>query len=90
MNLLWHQWVGLAGVVLILLAFFLLQARTLRGQGLIYQVMNALGAIGVIISLVFGRFNLPALLLEIAWLLISIFGIAMAARRRRGPPGRND
>ncbi len=86
MNLLWHEWVGLAGVLLILLAFLLLQARKLGGQGLPYQIMNALGALGVIISLVFGQFNLPALLLEIAWLLISLFGITMAARRRREPP----
>ncbi|MGH8116227.1 MAG: CBU_0592 family membrane protein [Rhodanobacteraceae bacterium] len=74
--------IGLIGAVLVLLAFFLLQARKLHGNGLVYQLMNALGALGVALSLLFGRFNLPAFLLEVAWLAISIYGI-VAARRVR-------
>ncbi len=81
-NLDWTVIIGLIGAVLVLLAFFLLQARKLHGNGLVYQLMNALGALGVALSLLFGRFNLPAFLLEVAWLAISIYGI-VAARRVR-------
>jgi paired small multidrug resistance pump len=83
MNFLWHDWAGLIGVALVLLAFFLLQAHTLRGQGLVYQSMNLLGASGVILSLVFGVFNLSAFLQELAWLLISLYGITRGVKSRR-------
>ncbi|HET7562595.1 MAG TPA: hypothetical protein VFJ87_09495 [Rhodanobacteraceae bacterium] len=73
----WTVIIGLVGTVLVLLAFFLLQARKLHGNGLTYQLMNALGALCVAISLVFGAFNLPAFLLEVAWLAISIYGIVV-------------
>jgi hypothetical protein len=79
----WHEWAGLIGVFLVLLAFFLLQARKLHGNGHVYQVMNALGALGVMLSLVFGPFNLAAFLLEAAWFLISIYGIVFGVRARR-------
>jgi paired small multidrug resistance pump len=83
MNFLWHDWAGLIGVALVLLAFFLLQAHKLRGQGLVYQSMNLLGAAGVILSLVFGVFNLSAFLQELAWLLISLYGITRGVKSRR-------
>ncbi len=79
----WYVWAGLIGVVLVLLAYFLLQARKLHGNGTTYQLMNALGALGVLLSLTFGKFNLSAFLLELAWLLISIYGIVFGVRSRK-------
>jgi hypothetical protein len=78
----WTTVVGLVGTVLVLLAFFLLQAHKLHGNGLVYQLMNAFGALGVAISLLFGTFNLPAFLLEVAWLAISIYGMLVARKTR--------
>ena len=60
---------------------YLGQARKLNGTGFVYQLMNALGSAGIIYSLVFA-FNLPAMLLEIAWLLISIYGMIQSRRAR--------
>lgn len=76
----WTVIVGLFGMIVTLLAYFLLQAQKLHGNGLIYQLMNAVGALGVALSLLFGKFNLPAFLLEAAWLAISIYGIVVARR----------
>ncbi len=76
----WTMIVGLVGMIVTLLAYFLLQARKLHGNGLIYQLMNAVGALGVTLSLLFGTFNLPAFLLEVMWLAISIYGIVVARR----------
>lgn len=87
MNLLWHDWAGYLGVVLVLLAYFLLQERKLQGHGLVYQVMNTLGAIGVMLSLLFGNFNLAAFLMQVAWLLIGIYGMVRGARYRRETRG---
>jgi hypothetical protein len=79
----WHDWAGLIGVALVLLAFFLLQAHKLSGQGYTYQVMNLLGAFGILLSLIFGTFNLSAFIQELAWFLISVYGIARGLRMRR-------
>ncbi len=78
----WTVIVGLVGMLVTLFAYFLLQAQKLHGNGLVYQLMNAVGAFGVALSLLFGKFNLPAFLLEVAWLAISIYGIVVARRIR--------
>jgi len=78
----WTVIVGLVGMVVTLLAYFLLQAQKLHGNGLIYQLMNAAGALGVALSLLFGTFNLSAFLLEAIWFVISIYGIVVARRIR--------
>ena len=83
-TLFWYDWAGFVGVLLVLLAFLLLQAHRLNGNGLTYQLMNVLGALGVTLSLVFGSFNLSAFLLELAWMAIGVYGIVRGARRRAG------
>jgi len=83
MSFFWYDWAGYIGVALVLLAFFLLQERKLQGSGLVYQLMNVLGAIGVMLSLGFGNFNLAAFIMQVAWLLIGSYGIVRGVQRRR-------
>ncbi|MBD8900317.1 hypothetical protein [Rhodanobacter sp. DHG33] len=83
MNFHWYDWAGYIGVLLVLLAYFLLQARKLHGNKLVYQLMNILGAFGVLLSLTFGSFNWSAFLLEVAWIAIGIYGIARGAQLKR-------
>lgn len=82
MNLQWHDWVGLAGVAIVLLAYFLLQAGKLRGTGFIYQAMNAVGAATVVLSLLYD-FNLSAFVVETAWVAISVYGMVRGWRMRQ-------
>ncbi|MBN8716561.1 CBU_0592 family membrane protein [Thermomonas sp.] len=84
MNLHWYDWVGLAGTALIVLSYFLLQAGRLHGNRLPYQLMNLLGAAGVLASL-WGSFNISVFLLEATWAAISLYGIA---RTLGGRPAR--
>lgn len=83
----WYDWAGYLGVLLVLLAYFLLQARKLHGNKLTYQLMNILGAFGVLLSLTFGSFNWSAFLLEVAWIAIGIYGIARSTQARRTERG---
>ena len=76
----WPDALGLLGVVLILLAYFLLQAGRMRGNALSYQLLNAFGALFVLVSLLYA-FNLSAFMMELAWLAVSIYGIARGRRR---------
>jgi len=83
----WYDWAGYVGVLLVLLAYFLLQARKLHGNKLAYQLMNILGAFGVLLSLTFGNFNWSAFLLEVAWIAIGIYGIARGVQLKRDGQG---
>jgi hypothetical protein len=50
--------------------------------------MNILGAAGVMLSLLFGGFNWSAFLMQVAWLLIGVYGIARSVQKRRETQGR--
>lgn len=80
LQLQWSDWVGLAGTASVLLAFFLLQAGKLHGQRIVFQMLNLLGALGILVSL-YGKFNLSVFLLEATWALISGYGIWRGMRQ---------
>jgi len=81
-NLAWYDFVGTAGVIMILLAYFALQIERLDPQGLAYSAANFLGAALIAVSLVF-EFNFSAMLIEICWMAISLIGILRIVRGRR-------
>lgn len=75
----WFDVLGLVGVALILLAYLLLQLRRIDPQSAAFSGLNAVGAALVLLSLYYD-FNLPAAVIEGAWLLISLYGLALAWR----------
>ncbi len=75
MNLSWFDLAGFVGVVLIVIAYLLLQLNKLPSSAPSYSLLNAVGALLVMISLLFD-FNLSAFLMEVFWLLISLYGLA--------------
>ena len=77
----WHELVGLAGVALVLLAYFGLQSGRMRGDGVAFQVANILGAGAIALSLVYD-FNLSAMVIELCWIAISIYGLVRGVRTR--------
>jgi len=56
-------------------AYLLLQLEKLSSSAVSYLLLNAVGAILVMVSLMF-RFNLSAFFMEAFWLLISLYGLA--------------
>jgi hypothetical protein len=68
------DFIGNIGVVLLMLAYLLLQLNKLRSDALAYSLLNLIGAGFVILSLLV-NFNLSALLMEVFWVLISFVGI---------------
>jgi hypothetical protein len=65
---------GFAGVVLIVIAYLLLQLDKLPSSSLSFSLLNAAGSLLIIISLLF-KFNVSAFLIEVFWFLISLFGL---------------
>lgn len=81
MALAWYDGVGLLGTAMVLVAFALLQAGRLSGTGLAYQLLNLLGAVCLLLSL-FGGFNVSVFALQLAWCVVSLYGIARSLRAR--------
>lgn len=73
----WFDLVGNIGVLLMVIAYLLLQLEKLTGSSVSYLLLNAIGAVLVIVSLLF-RFNFSAFLMEVFWLLISLYGLGKA------------
>lgn len=76
----WHDVVGIIGVVLILGTYVALQMERIDSRSVAYSLLNALGAGLVTVSLVFD-FNLSAFVIEVVWVLVSLYGLVGALRR---------
>ncbi|MCL1633183.1 hypothetical protein M2650_00765 [Luteimonas sp. SX5] len=81
LNMEWYDWVGILGALLVLAAFYLLQARRISGTGLVYQLMNLFGALGLLTSL-YGKFNVSVFVVQTVWVAISIYGMVHSVRNR--------
>ncbi|HYJ84616.1 MAG TPA: hypothetical protein VEW46_01005 [Pyrinomonadaceae bacterium] len=77
----WYDLAGNIGVLMMVIAYLLLQLDKLSSSAVSYLLLNALGAVLVMLSLMF-RFNLSAFLMEAFWLLISLFGLAKSLLSR--------
>ena len=93
MNLQWFDFVGFAGVLLVLLAYLALQTQRMRGDGMMYSLLNALGAAGILVPVVYAEhMNYSVLFIEAAWIAISLYGMYHALKRmtrRPAPPSAN-
>jgi len=70
---------GIMGVGLIIIAYFLLQINRLSSQSLMFSLLNFFGSFLILLSL-FDEWNLPSFIIEIFWMLISLIGIVRALK----------
>jgi hypothetical protein len=82
MNYQWYDVIGNIGVLIILVCYLLLQLNKLASSELSFSVFNGLGALLILISLTY-EFNLSAFIIELFWLLISLFGVTTYLLKRR-------
>lgn len=69
--------IGIIGVFCIILAFYLLQVEKTTSSSLSYLYLNFVGALLLLISLLY-NWNLASVIIEIMWLIISVYGIIRA------------
>ena len=81
MDFTFYDIIGSIGVGIIILTYVLLQTGQVKSEYLIYSVLNAVGASLIAFSLIF-NFNFPAFIVELFWILISIYGITRYFLRR--------
>jgi len=75
------DFVGNVGVVIMIVAYLLLQLDRLDANAPAYSLLNAFGAGLVILSLTV-NFNLSAFIMEVFWVLISLIGVYRYLRTR--------
>jgi hypothetical protein len=73
--------VGIVGVILILIAYYYLSMGKWISDSMIYQVLNFLGAWLILFSLYF-HWNLSSVVIEIAWIVISLIGMYRVVKMR--------
>lgn len=66
--------IGIVGVVLTLLAYYGLNVNKLKSDSMLYLMLNLIGSSLLMLSLLF-HWNLSSVLIEIAWISISLIGI---------------
>jgi hypothetical protein len=69
--------IGITGVAMILLAYFFISSGRWVSDSMPYQVLNFVGAWFMLFSLYF-HWNLASVIIEIAWIMISIMGMYRA------------
>lgn len=69
--------IGIIGVTLILIAYYLLSVGRWHAHSVRFQIMNFIGAWMILYSLFF-HWNLSSVIIEIAWVIISLIGIYRA------------
>jgi hypothetical protein len=85
LSLRWPDVAGLVGVILILAAYAAATTGRLHPKGALSLAANLGGASLILLSLLAGRFNLSAAIVEGAWALIALAGLLRLAFRRTGP-----
>ena len=73
---------GTLGSGLIILAYFLNQVGRLTATDIRYPLVNLIGAVLILLSLI-AEWNLPTLVIESFWVVISLYGIWSYLAKRR-------
>jgi len=72
--------IGLIGVTVLLVAYYLLQTNMLKSEQMSYSVLNLIGSSMILFSL-FYHWNLPGVVIEVAWIIISLIGVVKSSPR---------
>lgn len=73
---------GIFGVIAIIIAYFLLSIDRMQASSWPYSLINFVGAVLIIWSLL-DEWNLSSFLMEASWAVISLFGFIKALCYRR-------
>lgn len=72
---------GVGGSILYMVSYFMLVHEMVDGNGLAYFAMNGIAA-GLVLFSLLNYWNLPAFIIELAWIMISIYGCWNIYRKR--------
>lgn len=76
------SFIGYAGVVVVLITYWLLASGRLSNNDWRYPVLNIVGTLGIVVS-IFEQWNLPSMVSQLVWIAISIVGIMRIAKLKK-------
>ena len=74
--------IGIFGVTLIVIAYILLQVEKMDAKDLSFSILNSIGALMILLSLLYD-WNLASFLMEFIWLMISLYGVLKYFKSRK-------
>ena len=83
-TLLFPDLVGLFGVVILLIAYVLLQIHVWSARDALFSFANAVGSAMILYSLYYD-WNLSAFIMETIWVVMSVYGMIQTFITRRSP-----
>ncbi|MFA9373258.1 CBU_0592 family membrane protein [Poseidonibacter sp.] len=84
-----YQWIGFVGMAFVVLAYLFLQTNKYTIKSLEYQLLNLVGAILLLISL-FVHFNFGSFVIEVFWIIITIYGIFVNIKEKKKKKNQED
>ena len=73
--------IGMLGTTAVVGAYFLLQIDKIDAKGLAFNLVNLIGAILLLISLLV-HFNLASFVIELFWIVASVVGLYQYFKRK--------
>ncbi len=73
--------IGWAGSAAVILAYALVSTRRAKGDAFVYQALNLVGALFLIVNTVYYR-AYPSTFVNLVWVGIAVFALVRWARRR--------
>jgi len=73
--------VGMIGVFLVLVAYYFLNINKMTALSISYLLLNFIGSWLILFSLFF-NWNLSSVIIEIAWIMISLIGLYRYLKNR--------
>jgi uncharacterized membrane protein YidH (DUF202 family) len=74
--------IGIVGVTIVVVTYFLLQSEKIDSKGFLYSFLNAIGSLLIMYSLLYS-WNLASFIIEFVWILISLYGLKKWYRSKR-------
>jgi hypothetical protein len=74
--------IGWLGMLLILIAYYLISSRRLEAKSVLYQLLNLGGAVGIVINAFYHK-AFPSLALNTIWALIAFWAIVSVKKEIR-------
>ena len=83
------QWIGFVGMIFIVWAYLILQQGRYAFNSLYYQLLNLIGAILLLISLIV-HFNFSSFMIEVFWIGITIYGLIKMNKERKAKKSKKE
>ena len=74
--------VGIVGVAIVVVTYFLLQSEKIDSKGFLYSFFNAFGSLLILYSLLY-NWNLASFIIEFIWIVISLYGLKKWYRSKK-------